>query len=357
VSDGPARIGVVGAGLIGTSITWAARRAGRDVVVVDRDPARARTAAAISGARQGMFADLAGCDHVVVATPTPVIAPVVAELLDLTPDLTVSDVGSVKADVLLEIESLRPHPSRFCGAHPIAGSERSGPTAARPDLFHHAPWVLCPGPSTAAATLAAAEDVARLCGARVTRLSPDEHDRVLATVSHLPQLVASALAGLLLELEPRRVALAGTGLRDTVRLAGSDPELWTGIAVANRVWLAAALDRLAERVRATASAVAAADAAGIAAVLEAGRAGWALLPGKPGGRTPDWEPVPVVLADRPGELARLLAAVGSAGINVEDLRIDHAPDQPAGVVELVVERSALPRLHEVLAAGGWADLE
>lgn len=348
------RIGVVGAGLIGTSIGLALSRLGDEVLLTDVDPARAATAAALGAGRDVVIESLGECDHVIVAVPPPTAPAAIERVLRLNDNLTVSDVSSVKSNLVREIETLNPRlSSRFCGGHPIAGRERRGPGAAQPELFEGATWVICPMPVTTDAARDAVVRLAERCGARTLVVDADTHDRVLAAVSHAPQLVASALAARLAAAGAGAPALAGQGFRDTTRLADSDPELWAGIAVGNATHVAAELRALAGALADVADGLASGDAGGVADLVARGRRARALLPGKAAAPRPAWARVGVVLEDRPGELARLFAAAGSAGVNIEDVAIEHAPDHPVGYVDLDVRPGAAPLLLDALRAAGW----
>lgn len=348
------RLGVVGSGLIGTSVGLAARAAGIAVLLVDQAPGRAAAAAALGAGEAAELDDLTTCEHVIVAVPPATTPVVVQAVLRRTVTSTVSDACSVKASVLQEVETLCSDVSRFCGGHPIAGRERGGPGAAQPQLFEGAVWAVTPLAATGGAATAAVVELASRCGARPVLMSPDDHDAVLAAVSHAPQLLASALAAELVHAGPLSATLAGSGFRDATRLADSDPDLWTQIALANRLALAPAMASLADRLRVLVGALDAGDALAIRSLLDAGREGRGLLPGKANAARPVWARVGVVLADRPGELARLLAAAGAADVNVEDLAIEHAPDHPVGYVDLMVDPESAERLIDVLTQQGWA---
>jgi prephenate dehydrogenase len=349
------RVGIVGTGLIGTSIGLALARSGQRALLVDADGARATTAAALGAGDTAVWDDLAGCDHVVAAVPPAATVPVVTALLRLSPNLTVSDVASVKSHALDEMETLTTAlSSRFCGGHPIAGRERGGPGAAQPELFDGALWAVCPLPATSEVARADVEALAHRCGARTAVLDAATHDAVLAAVSHAPQLVASALAARLAAAGPHAPVLAGQGFRDTTRLADSDPGLWADIALANAAALPAELRAVAGALARVADGLERGDAEPVRELVSAGRAARALLPGKAAVAPRRWARVGVVLADRPGELARLLAVAGEADVNVEDIAIEHALDHPAGYVDLDVRPEQADRLLGALGAAGWA---
>jgi prephenate dehydrogenase len=349
------RVGIVGTGLIGTSIGLALARDGGTAVLVDADPARARAAAALGAGAAGEWADLADCDHLVVAVPPAATGQVIQRLLRLNLMATISDVASTKAHVLHEIETLSPDLSRrFCGGHPIAGRERGGPGAAQPELFDGATWVVCPSATTTEQARADTEALASRCGARTAVVDAATHDSVLAAVSHAPQLVASALASRLAAAGPDAPALAGQGFRDTTRLADSDPGLWASIAAGNAGPLARELRVVAGLLGEMAAGLEVGDAGAVERVVTDGRTARALLPGKAAAAPPSWARVGVVIQDAPGELARLLGAAGTAGVNIEDLSIEHAPDHPVGYVDLDVRPEQADHLIGALVAAGWA---
>ena len=349
------RVGIVGAGLIGTSIGLALARRGQSALLVDDDPGRAAAAAALGAGSAGEWADLAGCDHVVVAVPPGHTPSVISAVGRLNVEASISDVASVKSHVLAEVETFsREVSNRFCGGHPIAGRERGGPGAAQPELFDGAAWVVCPSSVSSDGARADAEELARRCGARTVVVDAATHDAVLAAVSHAPQVVASALAGRLAVAGDPAPALAGQGFRDTTRLADSDPELWAAIAAGNAGPLAAELRAVAEVLAGVAGALDRGDPSGVLDVVTAGRAARALLPGKARAPRPDWTRIGVVLPDRPGELARLFGAAGEAGVNVEDVSIEHAPDHPVGYVDLEVRPEQAERLISALGSAGWS---
>jgi prephenate dehydrogenase len=186
-------------------------------------------------------------------------------------------------------------------------------------------------------------------------MAAGDHDALLARLSHAPQLVASALAAALVGLEREQVALAGSGLRDTSRIADSDPHLWAEIVDANPDGVAAALDAVLEPLLALRAGLAAQEppAAAVRALVERGREGRRLLAGKHGQAAVSWATVTVVVPDEPGGLARLLADAAAGGVNVEDIRIDHSPGVPLGLIDLDVAPGRSDQLVAALEARGW----
>jgi prephenate dehydrogenase len=346
----------VGTGLIGTSLGLALSAAGVSVTLADRDAARLARAAELGAGAPSV--EIAAADVVVVAVPPRSIGQVVGGQLSAGLARTVTHVGSVQVQLLLEIEALGLDLAHFVGGHPIAGREQSGPDAAAADLFRDRAWVVCATAASRPEAIADVEEIARLCLARPVRMSAPDHDELLARLSHVPQLVASSLAAAVADLPADLVALAGSGLRDTTRLADSDARLWREIISANPTAVARALDDVARSLASVAAALESGDRGTIERVVDGvlvrGRAGRAKLPGKHGQRPTPWATVSVVVPDRPGALAELLAAVAGHDVNLEDLRVEHAPGQPEGAAELAVSPDAQSRLVAALRADGWS---
>jgi prephenate dehydrogenase len=350
----PTRVGIVGTGLIGTSIGMALLRRGvATPLLFDRDGAASATAAALGAGMAVAEDDLRGCDHIIIAVPPGVIAGTLLRYQRLNLQATFSDVGSIKSSVITEAEALNCDMARFCGAHPIAGRERGGPTAAVPELFDDAVWVSTPSAQTSSQARNDVRWIAEECGARSIEMSAAEHDRALAVVSHLPQLVASLLATQLSLAGSAGPTLAGRGFRDTTRLAESDPTLWVQIAMGNRAELSAALAAHAARAEQLIVALELADAPAVERLLTEARAARDLLPTKSRRVAVHWTRLAVVLQDQPGELARLFTVAGTAGVNIEDVSIDHATDHPVGLVALDVEASSAETLTEAVRSAGW----
>jgi prephenate dehydrogenase len=234
----------------------------------------------------------------------------------------------------------------------MAGSERSGPQAGDAGLFTGATWVLTPTDATEDDALARASALARGLGARVLVLRPDEHDHIVGLVSHLPQLVASVLADVAAEAvgtdREAVMAVAGPGFRDTTRIAASDPALWLDIVEGNRDAILAALRSYVGRLGDVVEAIERDDLPALDAVLRrASSARQRLLPKGISEPTTDLR---VPLRDRPGEIARITGALGSAGINIEDLAMRHASAADRGSLLIRVRATAAPRATEVLEA-------
>jgi len=354
---------VVGTGLIGTSIALALRERGVRVWLSDRDPASARLAADI-GAGTVAGADFAGltepADLAVVAVPPAAAGPALAAAQAAGAARWYTDVASVKSAVLAHAGELGCDLTAFVPGHPLSGRERSGPAAARADLFLGRPWVLCPGPRTAPEAIATVAALVRCCQAQEVRLTAAEHDRYVALVSHAPHVVAAAMAARLAGAPEPALMLSGQGLRDVTRIAAGDSRMWAQILAANSGPVAEVLAAVAADLAAAADALrdAGADSAGpglkaLTGLLDEGGAGVGRIPGKHSKPHRDDIVVQVVIPDVPGELARLFRAAGDAGVNIEDIGIEHSPGLPVGVAELVVRPEAVARLTQALAASGW----
>lgn len=350
---------VVGTGLIGTSIALALRERGAEVWLRDRDEA-ALSVACERGA--GVRAPAGAQPRLaIVAVPPAGAASVITDLLRSTVDATVSDVVSTKSRLHAEVETALADSAdeavlgRYVPGHPMAGREVSGPAAARADLFLDRVWALTPTPATEPHRLAAMQAFVEALGAVPVVTSPEEHDRAVALTSHTPQVVASAVAAGLADLGETGVRLSGQGLRDVTRLAASDPDLWSEILASNAVPVAGALDALIARLGAVRDGLRAGEpgASEVRSALAAGVVGYQRVPGKHGAAPVAWAVVAVSVADRPGELGRLFADAGATGVNLEDVRIEHAQGRPTGLVELEVAPASAEALSEGLRASGW----
>ncbi|WP_460773311.1 prephenate dehydrogenase [Microbacterium sp. GXF7504] len=345
---------IVGAGLLGASIGHALSALGVDVALADTSPAQLRLAVDYGAGRTARDGDEPGL--IVVAVPPDVVADVVERELRAYPEAVVTDVASVKLEPYLRLRERGADLRRYIGSHPLAGRERGGAIAARADLFVGRPWVVCRDGETSAADLARVEGLALDLGATPIEMGPEEHDRSVALVSHVPQLVASLLAGRFVGAPEQALGLAGQGVRDTTRIAASAPELWVQILGANAAPVVEVLDALAEDLAAVADALRAPDAPGarraVADTIRRGNQGVERLPGKHG-QNRRFETVIVLVDDTPGQLGRLFGELGELGVNVEDLRLEHSPGAQFGLAEISVVPAAAQPAAEGLTARGW----
>lgn len=285
------KLAVLGVGLIGGSIGLAARRrCGATVRGYDPDP-RACAAALELGAIDEQSPDIAtavaGAQVVIAAAPVGVLAATVREALALAgEDCVVSDVGSTK----LALRDTREDP-RFVGGHPLAGAETAGVENAREDLFDGATWYLTPAPSANRALYKRLESLIEDLGARPAEIEADAHDRLMASVSHLPHVLANVLAAQAAQAFEREGCppAVGPSLRDTIRVAGANTAIWTDIYLANGEALSEAIERAMEGLEDVRAALARADAGALAAWNERARAARTQLLG---GDTPPADAAP-----------------------------------------------------------------
>lgn len=353
---------VIGAGLIGTSLGLAARAAGLDVLLADRDAEHVAMAVAAGAGRalpaagdgdgpdEGAVPDL-----VVVAVPPSAAAQVAAGALADFPEATITDVASVKGPVIARLAELGADTSRFVGGHPMAGRETSGPGAATAELFRGRPWLLTPGPDADPHRVEQVRRFAEGTGAVVRLMPAEAHDRAVALTSHTPQVVSSVMAARLAEADPTLVAVAGQGLRDVTRIAASDPALWSDILATNASQVLPVIAAVQGDLAAVAEALR--DEAGrtgagtsrIEAVVAAGNRGAASLPAKHGGAAASYAEVQVEVPDAPGALGELFLAAGRARINLEDVRIEHTVGRLTAIAHLYVLPEVADDLRQALA--------
>ncbi len=276
------QVRIVGSGLLGTSIGLGLVARDVDVILDDLSPSALGLAVDYGAGRKPAAGDQPSL--VVVAVPPDRVAEVVAAELVAHPDALVTDVASVKAAPLAAVRAAGAPVDRYLGSHPMAGRERSGPIAGRADLFLGRPWVITPHATTTDAQIAVIESLALDLDAVPVRLDPDRHDAAVAVVSHVPQVLASLVAGTLLDAPASSVALAGQGLRDVTRIASSDPALWLQILDANAARVVPVLAGIRDELDRLVTALGDPGAPGaqriVADALAAGNRGVERIPGK-----------------------------------------------------------------------------
>jgi prephenate dehydrogenase len=344
---------VIGTGLIGASIGCALTKHGVRVHLRDAQPGHATVAAGL-GAGTLDPPEAADVDLVVVAVPPRALAGVIRDALHTYPEAAVTDVGSVKAGVLDELWRSGAPLERYVGSHPMAGSHRSGPMTAQADLFVDRTWVVTPHRRSDPAAIGLVTAMVAACGARRVTMDVEDHDAAVARVSHLPHLMSVLVAGHLTEVPAEHLLLAGQGLRDVTRVAGGDPALWEQIVNANASAVLAELYGVAQQLQQVIRAIEAGPAtAELREELERAVVGTRKIPGKHGAASTDYTQVVVEIPDTPGALARLFSDVGAAGVNVEDIAIEHDAVRPLGYLALSVAPAQGPALTASMAAAGW----
>lgn len=349
------RVAVLGVGLVGGSIALAARRRlDATVTGLDSDPeilSRAKALGALDTGAGSVAEAVAGADLVFCAAPVRALPQLAAEALAASgPDTVVTDVGSTKRQLTADLRA-QDAGERFIGGHPLAGAETAGVENARADLFEGARWYLTPDPHTAGLHYDRLQRAIADLGARPQAIDAETHDRLMATVSHLPHVIANVLvdqAQTALSEESERLPEVGPSFRDTTRVAGANPAIWADIFNANRDAVAAEIDRAVERLRAAAELIRAGDqralgdwqrAAGAARarLLDAGRGGGTL------------RELRLTVENRPGIVAEIALALGRAGVNIEDMALYPAVDMRTGAISLwVAGDEAAARAAEVV---------
>jgi len=341
------RIAIVGVGLIGGSLgmAWRSRNAAKEVIGVTRREetiAEALSVGAIDRGTTDLEEGVRTADVVIIATPIGAIAPLVRRIAPwLKEGAVVTDVGSTKGDVCREIWSQPAASHVFIGGHPMAGSEKAGVLAADLYLFQNAPYVLVPPPEYPPEALDLLASLARAAGARPIVMDPDEHDAIVATVSHLPHLVASALVNAA-SARARRygnlLELAAGGFRDTTRVASGIEEVWTDICLTNVPQITAALDAFEIELSRLRRAIEQGDRELLSTALREAKEVRDGLPKKAKGILGKVFDLVVHVVDRPNAIAEVTGIVGRANINIIDIEILRVREGEGGTLRLGFEK-------------------
>ncbi len=337
---------IVGSGLIGSSIGLALTAKGISVTMVDIDPAAAKLAQDLMGSTPSEKSEVT-----LVASPLSTVSEVIKSEIQQGLNLGFIDISSIKVKPILEVSALELDMSYFLPSHPMAGREVGGAESARADLFQGRPWII-DSRGVRTELLEAGREIIEICGAHLIDMPAAEHDRAVALVSHLPQIMSSALAATLEGAPAQWLDLAGTGLRDTTRIAGSNPVLWREILVANQEALTPLLDAVIEDLKNLQLSLSSQDE--VEEFIKSGNRGRSMIPGKHGGVARNYTFLPVVIEDKPGQLAALFDECASAQVNVEDLTIEHSPEQYTGLITLALSKDDAEKLYRHLLAQGWS---
>ena len=340
------KVRIVGSGLIGTSIGLGLVQRGIAVEMVDSDPLA-----------QGLARDLTGGvvvadpELVIFALPTSGLSQVIQSEIALNPQSTFMDVGSVKSEVVLQVKTFPGLSTRFLPTHPMAGREIGGAGSARADLFQGRSWILTPEADCAPESKNLVLELITILGATPIELSAEDHDAAVAKISHLPQIAASLVAKQLTGTPAEWMELAGQGLRDTTRIAGSDEKLWKEIIYSNRAEISELLISLQNDLTQMIKSLD--DPTKIADLIAAGRDGKAMIPGKHGGKAREYSYLPIVIDDKPGQLGAIFNECAAMQVNVEDLNIEHSPGQLSALITLSLSADDADKLSAHLTSIGW----
>ncbi|MHB1127193.1 MAG: prephenate dehydrogenase/arogenate dehydrogenase family protein [Bacillota bacterium] len=337
------RAAVVGLGLIGGSLAmaWTQGKAIPEVVGVDLDPESLEIGVETGAIHRGetdLEKGIRHADLIVLAMPVGQMRPVMEQLRPhLRPGMIVTDVGSTKADFVKYMEDNFAGVVDYVGGHPMTGSERGGIEAADKYLFENAVYLLTPTAKTNPEALETVSHLVRAAGARVVTIDPEEHDLMVAAVSHLPHLVAVALVNTVGNLSvdhPQALMLAAGGFRDTTRVAMGDPVMWRDICLTNR-------DRICEMIRRfrvfldqIETSVLEHDTGSLMEDFRAAKETRMQIPAKMKGFLPGIFELVVTVPDRPGMIADIARILGAAGINIADIEILRIREGEGGTIRL-----------------------
>jgi prephenate dehydrogenase len=347
------KVAVVGVGLIGGSVALAARhRVGAVVTGYDRSAQaleQARHRDALDHRAQSVAEAVDGAQAVFVAVPLGELSPLVSAVLAAAPeDCVVTDVGSTKRAVVAAHDD-----PRFVGGHPLAGAETAGVQHARPDLFEGATWYLTPRASTSGMLYERLHRLLHSLGAQPTAIDPETHDRILATVSHLPHVLANVLvsqAAGSLDAGHERLPATGPSFRDATRVAGAPSAIWTDIYLQNRDSLGAEIDETVSRLQSIRAALAAGDAGTLTAWNEGAATDRRRLLDRQLAGAPLFE-LRASVPNRPGVVAQIALELGRAGVNITDMALYPAADMTEGVVALWISGKPESERAAQLVAG------
>ena len=352
------RVAVIGVGLIGGSIGLAAgERFGATVTGYGRNRAtleKALELSAIDRIAPSVEDAVADAELAFVCVPVHTLPATIAAALSAAPhDCVITDVGSTKRSIVEAVTD-----ERFVGGHPLAGAETSGVEHARADLFDGATWYLTPAASTSGILYERLHRFLHGLGAKPAAIEADLHDTLLATVSHLPHVLANVLVSQAAALSAggERLPAAGPSFRDATRVAGAPSAIWTDIYTSNADALVVEIDATIARLRETRALLSDGDPAAITAWNDAAAADRRkLLAGQyPGGSAQELHELRVSVPNRPGVIAQLALGLGRAGVNITDMALYPAADMSEGVVALwVAGDAARERTLEVTAEQGF----
>ncbi len=337
------KVAIIGVGLIGGSLGMALCSQGLagKVTGVDIDPGNLELALELEAIHEGSLdaaSAVSDADLVVIACPVGLTTGILREIATaVKPGAIVTDVGSTKADVVKEAGKIMPPGAFFVGGHPMTGSEIAGVKGADRYLFENAVYILTPTADLDSTVLERLRELVSGLGARVVEMNPEDHDMMVAAVSHLPHLVATALvntAGQLQDDYKDLLMLAAGGFRDTTRVASGHPLMWKDICLTNKESILKVLDRFTAVLQETRRLVEACDDKGLEEGFEKARRLRNSIPSKMRGYLPQAYELVVTVPDRPGVIAGLARLAGDAGININDIEILRVREGEGGTIRL-----------------------
>jgi len=321
------KVRIVGAGLIGTSVGLCLKAGGSLVEIIDINSSAMKLAADLVKSEAITEPDL-----IIITVPISANAKMVIEQLNDNPRSIVCDFASVKSDLLLKVKELSANYHNFISLHPMAGREINGAENARADLFEGRAWIGITDSFSDAKNKEIAQNLVQMCGGTLYWLSSKEHDDLVAKISHLPQILSTVIAGSLENISNENLNLAGQGLRDLTRLASADALLWSQILTENLGCITPVIDSVISHLQDVKQSIAS---------------------GKHGAKHRDYSYLPIVIDDKPGELARIFNECAKVSVNIEDLSIEHSPGQETGLITLALSNDDCNKLSKHLENLGF----
>ena len=342
-------IKIVGCGLIGTSIALRLKEEGFGLILADSDARNLELAKDLldnseSKEEPGL---------IVIATPPEYVYEVALIEFAAHPDAIFIDVSGIKSKLMNKVEGFSEMARNYVSVHPMAGREISGPEGARSDLFKSRAWIVTKSEKSTERAVQMANDLGTLLESTIYELDAKTHDSAIAGISHLPQILSSALGASLRDVDVASLNLAGQGLRDVSRLAESDPGLWSTLLIGNSDEILPKISEVINRLSQLAKALEASDEKSVKNFLTEGREGRNRIPGKHGLAKRNYTYLPIVIDDKPGGLARIFNECAEIEVNIEDLSMEHSPGQAVGLVTLALSSVDATRLQKHLVAKGW----
>lgn len=345
--NGPVKI--IGCGLIGTSMALRLKEVGLELILADSNKENLDLASDLLEAKE-VSSDP---KLILIAVPPEQVFEVAMSECAIHPAAIFIDVSGIKSKLMNKVEGFPELAKNYVSVHPMAGRETSGPQSARSDLFKSRAWIISKSGESSAEAIAVARELGNLMGSTIYELDANTHDSVIAAISHLPQVLSSALGASLTGVGVDELNLAGQGLRDVSRLADSDPGLWGSLLIGNSDEILPKIREVINRLSSLVLALEKDDKNLVVQFLEDGREGRNRIPGKHGLAKRDYTYLPIVIDDKPGGLARIFNECAEIDVNIEDLSMEHSPGQAVGLITLALTSDDANKLQKHLLSKGW----
>ena len=339
---------IIGSGLIGTSIALALKGKGISIQMLDENAKAQKLATDLVGGK-----NLENPDLIIISASIDQNLNLIVDALKQNPGSIVMDVSSVKSNLLDEVAKLSGSANNFVSTHPMAGREVSGAQSARSDLFLGRAWIAIASDNTSEDAKNFLNQLVDICGASLYWLTANQHDEAVAAISHLPQILSTGLAYTLDKNGVDSLNLAGQGLRDLLRLSGSNPKLWSELLIANRDALKGYLQSMSATISLFQQSLDHADLKKLEEIFSVGNKVYSSIPGKHGGKSRNYAYLPIVINDEPGQLAKIFNECAEINVNIEDLTIEHSPGQQTGLITLAINEKDVENLSKHLQNAGW----